>query len=152
MRGGSISCASGVAPLTSSVSPTSRNMGLFDIISGDSEKDARADAVYRGRESLDDRALWERHFRQYGVAESTVARVRKVLSEVLETDLSRIRGTDDFSKELAFFWEWDSMADVKAVQGLESEFQIAITDAEAEAMKTFRDIVLGVHEKIEHRG
>jgi acyl carrier protein len=127
-------------------------MGLFDLLSGDAEKDARAEAAFHGREPLDDRALWERYFRQYGVAENTAARVRKVLTEALQTDLSRIRDTDDFSKELAFFWEWDSMADVEAVLGLESEFQISITDAEAEAMKTFRDVVLVIHEKIKNRG
>ena len=126
-------------------------MSLLDFISGNSKKNAQAEAVFRGRESLDDRALWERHFKQHGVPDDTVARVRKVLSEVLQTDLSRIRDTDDFSKELAFFWDWDSMADVEAVQALESEFQIMITDAEAEAMMTLRDIVIGVHEKIKDR-
>lgn len=127
-------------------------MGLFNLLLGDSEKDAKVEAVFRGREPLDDRALWDRYFSEHGVAEGTVGRVRKVLSDVLQTDLTRIRDTDDFSKELAFFWDWDSLADVEAVQGLEAEFQITITDGEAEAMKTLRDIVLGVHEKIRGRG
>ena len=126
-------------------------MGLLDFPIGDSEKDAQAEAVFSGREPLEDTQLWERYFRQYGVALSTVARVRGVLSVVLETDLSRIRDTDDFSKELAFFWEWDSMADVDAVVGLEKEFGIEISDPEAQAMKSLKDIVLGVHEKVKSR-
>lgn len=133
------------------VSSKSR-MGRFELLSGDAEKNARAESVFRGREPLDDRVLWERCFSQYGVAVDTVARVRKVLTEVLQTDLSRIRDSDDFSKELAFFWDWDSMADVETVQGIEAEFGITISDAEAEAMKTLKDIVLGVHEKIKDRG
>ena len=58
------------------------------------------------------------------------------------------RDTDDFSKELAFFWDIDSLADVEIVQALEQEFHVTITDAEAVAMKTLRDIVLGVHAKL----
>jgi acyl carrier protein len=127
-------------------------MNIFELLPGDAQKNARAEKVFRGREPLDDRMLWERFFSQYGVAVDTVARVRKVLTTVLQTDLSRIRDSDDFSKELAFFWDWDSMADVETVQGLEAEFGITISDAEAEAMKTLKDIVLGVHEKIKNRG
>jgi len=133
------------------VSPKLR-MNLFELLPGDAQKNTRAEEVFRGREPLDDRTLWERFFSQYGVTEDTVMRVRKVLTTVLQTDLSRIRDTDDFSKELAFFWDWDSMADVEAVQGLEVEFGITISDADAEAMKTLKDIVTGVHEKIKNRG
>src|SRR5688500_8270516 len=93
------------------------------------------------------RSFWESYFRRLGVALDTVARVRRILSEILEADLLRIRDTDDFSKELAFFWDLDSFADVEIVQALEKEFHIRITDAEAAAMKTLRDIVLGVHLK-----
>jgi len=132
------------------ISPKLR-MSIFELLPGDAQKNARAEEVFRGREPLDDRMLWERFFSQYGVAVDTVARVRKVLTTVLQTDLSRIRDSDDFSKELAFFWDWDSMADDEAVQGLEVEFGITISDADAEAMKTLKDIVLGIHEKIKSR-
>jgi acyl carrier protein len=104
--------------------------------------------IFSGREPLDDQALWPVYFQQYGVAPDTVARVRRILSQILQADLSRIRDTDDFSKELAFFWSLDSLADVEIVQALEKEFGIGIADAEAEAMKTLRDIVVGVHKKI----
>lgn len=138
----------GVGEPERSLRKPAKGMGLFDFGLGDSEKNARAEAIFHGRDALDDQSLWEKYFKQYGVEETTVSRVRKVLSGVLQTDLSRIHDSDDFSKELAFFWDWDSMADVEAVQALESEFGIAITDSEAEAMKTLKDIVLGIHEKL----
>lgn len=123
-------------------------MGFFDIFSSDAEKKEQLDRMFAGREPLDDRGLWEKYFQEHGVAADTVAKVRRIFSEILEADLSRIRDTDDFSKELAFFWGLDSLADVEIVQALEKEFHVIITDAEAAEMKTLRDIVLGVHEKI----
>jgi|ERR1035437_2574813 acyl carrier protein len=111
-------------------------------------KQERLDRVFAGREPLDDTQLWERYFRQYDVAPATVARIRQTFSEILGVGFSRIRDTDDFSKELAFFWDFDSLADVELIEALEKQFGIAITDAEAEAMKTLRDIVLTVHGKL----
>jgi acyl carrier protein len=112
------------------------------------QKQEKLDSVFAGREPLDDHQLWERYFRQNDVAPATVARIREIFSEILRVDFSRIRDTDDFSEELAFFWDFDSLADVELVEALEKQFDIRITDAEAEAMKTLRDIVLTVHEKI----
>src|SRR5688500_7736007 len=120
-------------------------MGWFN---DSNERQQKLEHVFSGREPLDDLELWENYFRRLGVALDTVARVRRILSEILEADLLRIRDTDDFSRELAFFWDLDSLADVEIVQELEKEFHITITDPEAEAMKTLRDIVLGVHAKI----
>ena len=75
-------------------------------------------------------------------------RVRRVPAEVLETDLSQINSLDDFSKYLAFFWEWDSMADVDAIVVLEKEFGVSFSDEEAESMKTMKDIDIAVHQKL----
>ena len=95
------------------------------------------DDVFKGREPLNDSQLRESYLKKFGVTIDTVAKVRRILSEILHVDLRRIRDTDDFSKELAFFWDLDSLADVEIVEALEEEFQIVISDAEAEAMKTF---------------
>lgn len=111
-------------------------------------KQRHLDFLLGGREPLDDAQLWESFFRAQGVALDTVRRVRRILSDVLEVDLVRIRAGDDFSKKLSFFWDLDSLADLKIVHALEEDFKITISDAEAEAMKTLRDIVLGVHAKI----
>ncbi len=120
-------------------------MGWF---SDSEEKQEKLEHVFAGREPLDDSQLWESYFKREGVALDTVTRVRRILGEILEADLLRIRDTDDFSKELAFFWDLDSLADVEIVQALEEEFHITISDAEAVAMKRLRDIVLGVHAKL----
>jgi|SRR6516164_3757207 acyl carrier protein len=112
------------------------------------QKQQKLEQVLTGRESLDASQLWARYFRQDDIAPDTVAKIRQIFSEILGVDLSRIRDTDDFSKELAFFWDFDSMADVELIQALEQQFGITITDAEAEAMKTLKDIVLTVHAKI----
>ena len=112
------------------------------------QKLRKLEQVFAGREPLDDSQLWRGYFQQYGVAPDTVAKVQRILTEILQADLSRIRDTDDFSKELALFWSFDSLADLEIVQALEDEFDITITDAEAVAMKTLRDIILGVHAKI----
>ena len=115
----------------------------------DSEnKQTELERVFGGREPLNDSQLWENYFRGKGVALDTVIRVRRILTEILDADLLRIRDTDDFSKELAFFWDFDSLADVEIVQALEKEFHITIHDQDAEAMKTLHDIVLGVHAKL----
>jgi acyl carrier protein len=124
-------------------------MKLFEMLGGERARKHRLEAAFSGREPLDDLSLWELHFRDHGVSADTVSRVRKVLSEVLGADLSRIRDTDDFSKNLKFFWDFDSLADVQAVQGLESEFGIRISDPDAERMRTLKDIILGVHEKLQ---
>jgi acyl carrier protein len=111
-------------------------------------KREKVEEVFAGREPLTDAQLWERFFEQHGVSADTVARIRRILSEILEADLSRIRDQDDFSEELAFFWAYDSLADVEIVQALEAEFGITISDADAAAMKTLKDIVLSVHKKL----
>ena len=103
------------------------------------------------RESLDDAEIWRRGLKGHGIALDTVMRIMRILSEVLEVNLCRIRARDDFSKELSFFWDIDSLADLKIMHALEVEFGVTISDGEAASMKTLRDIVLGVHRKISAR-
>jgi len=123
-------------------------MSLFDTFSESARKQKKLDQLCAGREPLDDQQFWQHYFQPHGVAPETVAKIRRIFSEILEVDFCRIRDTDDFSKELAFFWDFDSLADVELVQALEDEFGITISDAEAREMKTLRAIVLIVHAKI----
>lgn len=112
-------------------------------------KQRHLDYLLAGREPFDDTLMWERCFRAHGVAFDTVTRVRRILCDILEVDLSLIRARDPFAgKELSFLWDIDSLADLKIVHALEEEFKITISDAEAEAIKTLRDMVLQVHAKI----
>jgi len=106
------------------------------------------DLLFAQREPLEEAQLWDRCFRRQGVALDTVTRILRILGDILEVDLLRIRASDSFSKKLAFIWDFDSLADLKIMHALEEDFKIRISDAEAEGMKTLRDIVLGVHAKI----
>ena len=109
------------------------------------------DMLLANRESLDDAEIWRRGLKGHGIALDTVIRIMRILSEVLEVNLCRIRARDDFSKELSFFWDIDSLADLKIMHALEVEFGITISDGEAASMKTLRDIALGVHRRISVR-
>jgi acyl carrier protein len=111
-------------------------------------KQRHFDLLFARREPLQNVKLWERCFSGQGVALDTVTRIMRILSDILEVDLFRIRPPDSFSHKLSFFWDFDSLADLKIMHALEEEFKIRISDAEAEGMKTFGDIVLGVHAKI----
>jgi len=101
---------------------------------------------------MDVSLFWQKCFEPRGIALETVVRIMRILSDILEVDLRRIRARDDFSKELSFFWDLDSLADLKIVHALAEEFKIPISDGEAEAMKTVRDIVFCVHGKITQPG
>jgi acyl carrier protein len=114
-------------------------------------KQRHLDLIFAKRIPFDEAQLWEKCFRTDGIALDTVARVRRILCDVLEVDLFRIRAKDSFTKELSFLWDLDSLADLKIVHALEEEFNITISNAEAEAMKTLRDLVLGVHAKVLER-
>ncbi len=74
--------------------------------------------------------------------------VKKLLEEQLDADLSRMVDSDDFSKNLSFFWNFDSMADVEVVCALEQKFKIKITDEEATNAQTVREIIELVWRKV----
>ena len=114
-------------------------------------KQQHLDHVLAARDPLDDVQMWERCFKNKGVDFDTCTRVMRIISDVLEVDLPRVRARDDFTKELSFLWDLDSLADLKIMHALQEEFKITISDAEAEAMKTLRDIVVGVYGKINMR-
>ena len=115
-------------------------------------KQGQLDLLLAGRDPYDDPKIWERCFRAHGVTLDTVIRIRRILNDILEVDLSMIRARESlFTKELSFLWDLDSLADLKIMHALEVEFNITISDAEAEAMKSLRDIVLAVHAKITAR-
>ncbi len=62
--------------------------------------------------------------------------------------MSRLRAEDDFSKNLSFFWDFDSMANVEIVLAIEEHFQIKIADPEAENTHTVSELVQLVSSKI----
>jgi acyl carrier protein len=114
---------------------------------GERAKTRGMELAFAGRESLSEEQFYERYFRGRGVPADVAARVRRIMERVLEADLSRLNAEDDLSKDLSFFWEYDSMADVMLMIELEKEFVIKFSDDETKAMRTVRDIVEGVWQK-----
>lgn len=102
---------------------------------------ARLERVFTGRDALSAEDFFDRYFQDQGYARDLVERIRKVYETNLNFDLSRLSAEDDFSEELRFIWQYDSMADVEIVMGLEKEFGITIRDDEAAQMKTIRQVV-----------
>lgn len=104
--------------------------------------------IFAGRDRLSADDFYTRYFRDQGYPEDTVIRIKKVFDSNIGFDLSRLSAEDDFSKELNFIWNYDSLSDVEAVVGLEREFGIKIDDSEAGKMKTIKDVVQVVHAKL----
>jgi acyl carrier protein len=104
--------------------------------------------TFSNRESLTPDAFYDRYFRQKGIEQSIVDGIRVILQEQLGADMSRLCAEDDFSKNLSFFWEFDSMADVELVLALEKHFQIKIPDNEAQQAHTVSELVHLVSNKV----
>jgi len=115
------------------------------------ERRKKIDAAFAGREPLDDRTFYERYFINRGVSADVVGRFRRVLEDELGADLSRLSAEDDFERNLSFFWEFDSMADVELIIRLEKEFGIKIKDAEAQQASSVAEMVELVWSKLRPR-
>src|SRR5687767_13508691 len=79
----------------------------------------KVEAAFAGRESLDDQAFYERYFSSRGVSADVVAKVRRVLEEEFDVDLSRLSDKDDFDRNLSFIVEYGSLDAVEVVIRLE---------------------------------
>lgn len=104
--------------------------------------------VFQGRRALNDEEFYLQHFAAMHVRKKIPTMVRKVLSQELDADLSRLAPSDSLAGNLSFLLDFDSMADVAIVESLEEEFGIRISDDEASMMQTVEDIVLGVASKL----
>jgi acyl carrier protein len=115
------------------------------------QKKKKMEAAFAGRPPLTAEDFYQQFFRAQGVPEEIVLGIRKVLEEQLGVDLSRLVASDDFSQNIGFFFEYDSMADVEIVCALEEEFSIKISDEEATSAKSIGDIVDLVWRKVQVR-
>ncbi len=121
---------------------------VWSIRSESRAKDRKVQQTFAGREPLTPEAFYERYFLSLGVAPEVVVGIRKILEQQLGADMSQLRAEDDFSNNLSFFWDFDSMADVELVLALEEHFQIKITDPEAEKTHTILELVQLVSTKV----
>jgi acyl carrier protein len=115
------------------------------------EKARKIKEAFAGREPLTPEEFHERYFLDLGVAPEIVIGIRRILEEELDADMSCLHSEDDFSRNLGFFWDFDSMADVELIMALEERFQIKITDSEAEKVSTVSGLVRLVSEKTSGR-
>lgn len=121
---------------------------VWSVRSESRAKEKKVQETFAGREPLTPEVFYDRHFLGLGIAPEVVVGIRKILEEQLGADMSRLRAEDDFSKNLSFFWSFDSMADVELVLAIEEHFQIKITDPEAERTHTVSELVQLVSSKV----
>lgn len=107
--------------------------------------------LFAGRAELTEQAFFEQYFKAEGVSERVAIGVRQVLEETFEADLSQLSAEDDFSQNIRYFFESDSMANLDLLVAVEKRFSIKITDIEAENVSTIRQLVMLVHEKVSHQ-
>lgn len=114
-------------------------------------KKKKLENAFAGRLPLEERTFYETYFASRGVPFFVVKAVRQILEEELNADLSRLSAEDDFARNLSFFWDYESAAAVEIVVRLEEEFNIKITDAEAERTTTIDGLINLVWLKVEER-
>lgn len=111
-------------------------------------KNKKLEVVFKDREKLPVNIFYEKYYLDKNVPFNVVKNVRDILEEELGIDLSRLSAKDDFSKNLGFLLQYDSLADIAIVQALESSFSIKYEDIEAEKMRTIDDIIFSVTKKL----
>ena len=103
---------------------------------------------FMGRPSLTPSEFYQKYYLDKGVSKEVVIEIIHLLEQELDTKLSQLDPDDDFSKNLSYFFEVDSMVDVDIVVALEASFAIKISNSEAEALTTINDIILFVQHKL----
>lgn len=92
--------------------------------------------VFGGRQELSERDFYESYFESKDIPFYIVKKFREILEEILDADLSRLSAEDDFSRNLNFIWQQDSLADVEIFEKIEEEFGITLTRLDFDELKT----------------
>ena len=111
----------------------------------------KLEAAFAGREPLDEQTFYEKYFRARGVPADVVIKVRRILEDEFDVDLSRVSAEDDFARNLRFIVDYGSLDAVEVVMRLEEEFDIKISDAEAEYTTSIEGIVNMAWNKLRQR-
>ena len=122
-------------------------------IIGDKIRSKNLEKVFGGRQELNERDFYERYFESQSVPFFVIKKIREILEDVLDADLSRLSAEDDFSKNLNFFWQEDSLADVEIFERIEEEFQIKLHQSDFDGLETttINDIVNIVWRKVREK-
>lgn len=111
-------------------------------------QETELETAFKDREPLTTNEFYNKYYKEKGIPFHVVNGVKHILETELGADLSRLSNKDDFSKNLSFFWDFDSLADVAIVVSLEKFFSIKIEDSDAESMHTIDDIIYCITKKL----
>lgn len=101
----------------------------------------RVEEIFAGRQTLDERAFYEKYFQSSGVPAYVAMKIRGIMERALGEDLSRLSAEDDFRGNLKFFLDEDDWAGIDIVEEIEKEFGIRFNQSECERMLKVKDIV-----------
>ncbi|MDX2368120.1 MAG: acyl carrier protein [Colwellia sp.] len=122
-------------------------ISLF-IKKDDKNRKVEIGKIFEGRKKLTPVEFYEKYYSDKGIPKYIILDILNLLEDELEADLSQLEPDDDFSKNLRYLFEFDSMADVEVIESIESKFSIKISDSEAENIKTINDLVLFVNNRV----
>ncbi len=114
----------------------------------DKNREAEINKIFEGRNKFTPDEFYEKYYSDKGIPKYIIIDILKLLEAELETDLSRIMPDDDFSKNLRYLFEFDSMADVEIIESIENKFSLNISDTEAESIRTINDLVFFVNNRV----
>lgn len=120
------------------------------IIFADWRRKKNLENAFGDRQHLDERDFYEKYFQEKDIPFYVVRRVRKILEDILDADFSKLSAEDDFYKNLNFFWQDDSLAEVEMIEAFEEEFEIKFEQADFDRLESFsiNDIVELIWRKI----
>ncbi len=108
----------------------------------------RLDQLLSDRPKLSHEEYRAVHFPESAVTSEIIAKVREMFDEQFGLDLKGLGPDDDLSTDYSIIWEMDSLADVEILVGLEKEFGIEISSAEAAKLRSLRMIADLVADKL----
>ena len=114
-------------------------------------QNSKLETTFKDRVPLTNEEFYDKYYKDKGIPYYIVNGVKQTLETELDADLSRLSAKDDFSKNLSFFWDYDSLADVELVLSLEKLFSIKFDDSEAEKMHTIDEIIFAVTDKLNQK-
>jgi len=103
---------------------------------------------FQGRPVLNEKEFGQHYFSSDRA--EIAAKLRKILANHIEIDLSRVSPTDRFIEDLRMD-DLDSMSTVEFVIEIENEFGIKIPNSAAEKMHTFQSVVDYVAEAVKSK-